>query len=124
MNASLIYFQDSIFPDILFLRYLLSQPKSVLRKIFAVNYLVFSLNSRLSSLYFRIIYKVFLLTIVPVVKDLPAKARDRGDSSLIPGLGRSPEGGHGNLFQCSCLENPMNRGAWWAIVHRVSKSWT
>ena len=47
-----------------------------------------------------------------------------GDLSLIPGLGRSPEGGHGNPHQHSCLENPMDRGAWWAIVHGVSKSLT
>ena len=44
--------------------------------------------------------------------------------SLIPGLGRSPGGGHGNPLQCSCLENPTDRGAWRAAVHRVVKSWT
>ena len=38
--------------------------------------------------------------------------------------GRSPGGGHGNPFQCSCLENPIDRGAWWATVHKVAKSWT
>ena len=43
---------------------------------------------------------------------------------LIPGLGRSPGGGHGNPLQYSCLENPMERGAWKAIVHRVEKSLT
>ena len=41
----------------------------------------------------------------------------------IPGLGRSPGGGHGNPLQYSCLENPMDRGAWWATVHGVTKSW-
>ena len=41
---------------------------------------------------------------------------------LIPGLGRSPEGGDGNPLQYSCLENSMNRGAWWAIVHGVTQS--
>ena len=46
------------------------------------------------------------------------------DSGLIPGLGRSPGGGHGNPLQYSCLENPMDRGAWRATVHRVAKSWT
>ena len=45
-----------------------------------------------------------------------------GDMSLIPGLGRSPGAGNGNPLQCSCLENPMDRGAWWATVHRVEKS--
>ena len=46
------------------------------------------------------------------------------DLGWIPGLGRSPGGEHGNLFQYSCLENPMDRGAWWATVHGVAKSWT
>ena len=44
--------------------------------------------------------------------------------SSIPGLGRSLGGGHGNPLQYSCLENPMDRGAWWATVHRVAKSQT
>ena len=47
-----------------------------------------------------------------------------GDLGLIPGLGRSPGEGNGNPLQCSCLENSMNRGAWWATVHGVTKSWT
>ena len=47
-----------------------------------------------------------------------------GDWGLIPGLGRSPGGGHGNSLQYSCLENPMDRGAWRAIVHGVAKSQT
>ena len=42
----------------------------------------------------------------------------------VPGLGRSPEGGHGNPVQYYCLENPMDRDAWPATVHRVAKSWT
>ena len=46
-----------------------------------------------------------------------------GDPGLIPGSGRSPGGGNGNTLQY-CLENPMHRGAWWATVHRVAKSWT
>ena len=54
-----------------------------------------------------------------VVKNSPANA---GDARLIPGLGRSPGGGNGNPLQYSCLANPMDRGAWWAIVHRVAKS--
>ena len=47
-----------------------------------------------------------------MVKDPPAKAGDVGDLGSIPGLGRSPGGGHGNSLRCSCLENPMDRGAW------------
>ena len=47
-----------------------------------------------------------------------------GASCLIPGLGRCSGGGHGNPLQYSCLENPMDRGAWWAIVQGISKSQT
>ena len=59
-----------------------------------------------------------------VVKNLPANARDIRDMDWIPGLGRTPGGGHGNPVQFSCLENPMDRGAWQATVHRITKSWT
>ena len=59
-----------------------------------------------------------------VVKNLPANAGDIRDVDSVPGLGRSPEGGHGNPFQYSCLENPMDRGVWRATVHTVAKSWT
>ena len=52
-------------------------------------------------------------------KESTCNAGDAEDSGLIPGLGRSPGGGHGNPFQYSCLENPMHRGPWWARVHRV-----
>ena len=58
-----------------------------------------------------------------VVKNLPANA-DVRDVGLIPGLERSPGGGHGNPLQCSCLENPMDRRAWQATVHGVAKSQT
>ena len=51
-------------------------------------------------------------------------ACNAGDLGLIPGLGRSPGDGHGNPLQDSCLQNPMDRGAQWATVHRVAKSWT
>ena len=59
-----------------------------------------------------------------VVKKLPAHAGDVRDLGSIPGPGRSPGGGDGIPLQCSCLENPMDRGAWWAAVHRVTKSGT
>ena len=59
-----------------------------------------------------------------VVKNLPDNAGDTGDMDSIPGSGRSPGGGHGNPLQYFCLENPLNRGAWWATVHRVAKSQT
>ena len=54
-----------------------------------------------------------------VVKNLPANA---GDMCSIPGLGRSPGGGDGNLLQYSCLGNHMDRGAWWAPTHGVAKA--
>ena len=55
-------------------------------------------------------------------KEPPANAGDAKDVGLIPGWGRSPGGGHGNPLYCSCLENPTDRGAWWATVHGVAKS--
>jgi len=60
----------------------------------------------------------------PVVKNLSASAGDVRDAGSIPGSGRSPGGGHGSLLQYSCLENPMDRGAWWATVHEVTKNRT
>ena len=57
-----------------------------------------------------------------VAKNLPAKAGDIGEEGSIPGLGRSLGKGRGNPLQYSCLENPMIRGAWRAIVHRVAES--
>ena len=59
--------------------------------------------------------------VAPVVKNPPANAGDIRDSDSIPGLGRSPGGGNGNLLQYSCLENPLDRGAWKAIFHGVAK---
>ena len=56
------------------------------------------------------------------IKNLLANAGDERDVGLIPGLGRSPGGGHDNPLQYSHLESTMDRGAWWAIVHRVAKS--
>ena len=58
-----------------------------------------------------------------MVKNLPANAGDARDVGLISGLGRSPGGRNGNTLQYSCLENSMDRGAWWATVHGVTKSW-
>ena len=58
------------------------------------------------------------------VKDPPANAGDIKDMGSIPGLGKSPRGGHGTPLQYSCLGNPMDRGAWQATVHEVALSWT
>ena len=56
-------------------------------------------------------------------KESACKAGVAGDTGLIPGLGGSPGGGNGSPLQYSCLENPMDRGAWRATVYRVTKSW-
>ena len=67
---------------------------------------------------------LIILSYSPVaqtVKNLPA---DAGDLGSVPGLGRSPEGGHGSPLQYSCLEKSMDRGAWRATVHGVAKSRT
>jgi len=59
-----------------------------------------------------------------VVENLPANAGEARDVSWISRLGRSPGGGNGNPLQYSCLENSMDREAWWATVHEVTESWT
>ena len=56
-------------------------------------------------------------------KETACNAEATGDAGSIPGLERSPGGGHSNPLQYSCLRNPMNRGAWWATVHGVTKNW-
>ena len=61
---------------------------------------------------------------VVVLKNPPANAGDTRDVGSIPGVGKSPGGGHDNPFQYSCLENSMGRGAWQAAVHGVTKSRT
>ena len=66
----------------------------------------------------------FIAWLAVVVKNLPANTEDIRYAGLILGLGWSPGGLHGNPLQYSCLENPMDRGAWWATVHRVAKSQT
>ena len=55
-----------------------------------------------------------------MVKNLPANAGDAREADSVSQLGRSPEEGHGNPLQCSCLENPMDTGAWESTVHRVT----
>ena len=94
------------------------------------------LNHGLSSLY-PLICRLFPVVNTTVFIVLPywmiglpwwlsgkESAYNAGDAGLIPGSGRSPGEGNGNSFQYSCLENPMDRGAWWAIVHGVAKSQT
>ena len=62
--------------------------------------------------------------IFPGGSDSKESACNAGDQSLTPRLRRSPGGGYGNPLQYFCLENPMDRGAWWMKVHRVAKHWT
>ena len=59
-----------------------------------------------------------------MVKNLSANAGDIREMGSIPGSGRSPGKRNDNPLQYSCLEDPMDRGAWWVTVHRVAKSWT
>ena len=60
-----------------------------------------------------------------MVENLPAMKTDAGDAvGSVPGSGRSPGEGNGNPLHYFCLENPMDRGDWWATVHRVTQSWT
>ena len=74
----------------------------------------YSLEGRCSS----------LLSWLNPVKNMLANAADTRDVGLIPGPGRSSREGNDNPLQYSCLENPMDRGAWWVTVHGVAKSWT
>ena len=84
-----------------------------------------NLSERIDCLVFGILQNPLGASQVAlVVKNLLANPGDIKDAGLITGLGGSPGGEHGNLHQHSCLENPMDRGAWWATVHRVTKSKT
>ena len=67
---------------------------------------------------------IYTSQVALVVENLPANAQDIKDAGSIPGSERSPGEGHVNPVQCSCLENPMNRGTWQATIHRISKSKT
>ena len=89
-----------------------------------VNVLNFG-ELRPSIMYSRFVFLCFLWEkLTPGSSDGKEAAYNAGDPRSILGLGRSPGEGNGNPLQYSCLENPMDRGAWWATVHRVAKSWT
>ena len=134
-----VSFQDAIYLALL----IFIDPKSkLLQKIkgtFIENkkllflYFTFSVLTRKITATFKInslktlIQKLCCLTasqVALVVKNPPANAGNRRNAGLIPGSGTSPGGGHGNPLQDSCLESPMDRGAWWATVHRVTKNRT
>ena len=76
-----------------------------------------------SSTALHMMYSAYILCF-PGGSEVKASACNAGDLGLIPGLGRSPGEGNGNPLQYSCLENPMDGGAWWATVHGVAKSQT
>ena len=95
-----------------------------LYSLFLWNSLLPDLLPSPSSLSIFIILSSEIATLVLVVKNLPANAGDIREGGLIPGMGRSPGGGHGKPLQYSCLENPMDRAAWQAAAHEVAKSQT
>ena len=78
--------------------------------------------TRLKQLNTNTIYTSWAFQVVLMVKNPPTNAVDIRDVGLIPQSGRSPGGGHSNPLQYSCLENPMDRGVWWATVHGVTES--
>ena len=69
------------------------------------------------------VYTHWASQVEPLVKNSLANAGDPRDAGSIPESGRSPGGGHGNPLEYSCLDHPMDRGAWQATVHGVAKSW-
>ena len=74
------------------------------------------------ELIFCIIHNSFSIFLIVVDQTVKKSACNAGDLGSIPGLGRSPGEGNGNPLQYSSLENPMDRGAWWATVHGVAES--
>ena len=110
----------SKFVDLLELQFLISK----------IGIVTFILNMVIYTIYFCIVPGTLWVLLISSgwgfsgVSEVKAPACSAGDLSLILGLGRSPGKGNGNPLQYSCLENPMDRGAWWAILHKVAKSWT
>ena len=84
---------------------------------------ILSIKCHLNQFYY-ITKQISASQVALVVKNLPTNAGDVRDVGSVPGSGRSPGEGNGNPLQYPCLENPMDRGAWWAIVHGVVKSQT
>ena len=75
-----------------------------------------------TNIFFQKIILGWASQLALLEKNLPASAGDIRDVGSIPGLGRYPEGGHGNPLRYSCLENPIDRGAWQATVHSITES--
>ena len=120
-HVSLKYFKNIHLPDLIW------QARRVNFKNWIQKYVVFRCIKlyALKNVHNWLVMPAWRASqVAPVVKNLPANAGDIRDSGLIPGLERSPGGGNGNPLQYSCLENPMDRGAWQATVYRVAKSRT
>ena len=92
--------------------------------ILLVDRIINQLELNVLSVLFDVYTKQGASQVALMIKNLSANAGDIGNAILIPGLKRLPGGGHGNPLQHFCLENPMDRGARWATVHRVTKSQT
>ena len=86
----------------------------------------FTVDSSVNDFIYLLVSRIELRAyqVALVVKNLPGNAGDIRNTGSIPGSGRSPGEGHGKPLQYSCLQNPMYRGVWQAIVHRVTKSRT
>ena len=86
----------------------------------------FTVDSSVNDFIYLLVSSIELRAyqVALVVKNLPGNAGDIRNTGSIPGSGRSPGEGHGKPLQYSCLQNPMYRGVWQAIVHRVTKSRT
>ena len=89
-----------------------------------IDCLISLLSKGLSRVFPSTSLKASILWCLPGGSEVKASAWNAGDLGSIPGSGRSPGEGNGNPLQYSCLENPTDRRAWWAIVHKVTKSWT
>ena len=124
-------FRDCVFSGILEERHQYPQclgvPESRGTHLFIWSYRAGQLNTELFGYIDRIrdgLGEGQGFLVVLVVKNSPASAENIRDMGSIPGWKRSPVGGHDNPLQYSCLENPMDRGPWWATVYRVAKSRT
>ena len=89
-----------------------------------ITYLVICRAEYVIFLRKKNIFMFMAFQVVPVVKNPPANTGDPSDMNSIPGSGRFPGLGNDNQLQYSCLENSMDRGAWWTTIHRVAKSQT
>ena len=88
------------------------------------NFFFEEMTDSTQSVYSVKFYRILTARGFPSSSDDKTSAWNALDQGSIPGLGRSPRGGHGHPLQYSGLENPMDRGAWWAIVHGVAESQT